>query len=224
MSAPVVVKLGGNAIVAARAVAEGRRGEPLVLVHGGGAQISALMRARGIEPRFEGGRRVTDAATLACAVEALGCVSDELAATLVAIGLTPTQVRDGMRLAARQVGDLGLVGEIDAVDDTAFAADLAAGRIPLVAPLGRTPDGRLLNVNADDVAAAVAVALGAGELAFVSDVDGVLDPAGHVLGTVSVAAPPPVAGGMLPKLEACARALEAGVGRVTIGPGTVVVP
>jgi acetylglutamate kinase len=98
-----------------------------------------------------------------------------------------------------------------------------ADRVPLIAPIGR--DGtspRLLNVNADDVASAVAIALQADELAFLSDVPGVLDASGAVLATISAAAPPAASGGMLPKLEACSAALAGGVRRVRIGAGTEV--
>ena len=98
--------------------------------------------------------------------------------------------------------------------------------MPVVAPLGRDAGGALLNVNADDSAAAIAAALSADELVFVSDVPGVLDERGVVLAQISASRPPASAsGGMLPKLEACAAALLGGVARVRIGvAGTVVTP
>ena len=98
--------------------------------------------------------------------------------------------------------------------------------MPVVAPLGRDAGGTVLNVNADDAAAAIATALAADELVFLSDVPGVLDEQGVVLSHISASQPPASAsGGMLPKLEACAAALLGGVARVSIGvAGTVVTP
>ena len=223
MSGALVAKLGGNALVLlpnALAAADGR---PLVLVHGGGAQITALMAQRGIPARFVDGRRFTDLPTLACARVALADVSDELVGALREVGREAQAFRQGELLQCTRRFDLGLVGEPAAIDSEAIRAAWGADRIPLIAPIGRdleTP--RLLNVNADDVAAAIAVAIGADELAFLSDVPGVLDEAGAVLPTISASAPPTVTGGMLPKLEACAAALAGGVRCVRIGAGTEV--
>jgi acetylglutamate kinase len=224
-SGPVVVKLGGNALASLPdALALRRSGSALVVVHGGGAQISALMRRRGIEPRFSGGRRITDLASLACVRKALADVSDDLAASLAAAGITPAVLRRGEALVGERVADLGLVGRIVDVETAPFRAAFEAGAVPLVAPLARDgASGRYLNVNADDVAAAVAAALGASELVFVSDVAGVLDDAGVVIPRISASAPPTVSGGMLPKLAAEAAAVAAGVGRVRIGTGNEVI-
>ena len=219
----VVAKLGGNALTSlhdALALAEGR---PLAIVHGGGAQISELMRRRGIEPRFVGGRRVTDLPILACVRSALARVSDELADALRAAGRQPAQLVRGEALVGCRLEELGLVGRIERVDRAPLDAAWAAGLVPLLAPLAR--DGtseRYLNVNADDVAAALAVALRADELVFLSDVPGVLDADGAVIRSIRASAPPTVDGGMLPKLEACGTALAAGVRSVRIGAGTVV--
>ena len=196
-----------------------------MLVHGGGAQITALMEQRGITARFVDGRRFTDLPTLACARVALADVSDELAAALRELGREAQAFRTGELLACTRRSELGLVGEPTAVEVGPIRDALAADRIPLIAPIGRDGDSpRLLNVNADDVASAVAVALGADELAFLSDVPGVLDDAGEVLPEISAASPPDVSGGMLPKLEACTAALAGGVRRVRIGAGTEVHP
>ena len=225
MTRPLVAKLGGNALALlpdALAAADGR---PLVLVHGGGAQITALMEQRGISARFVDGRRFTDLPTLACARVALADVSDELVAALRVLGREAQPFRTGELLTCVRRRELGLVGDPAAVATAAIAAAWSTGRVPLIAPIGRDADSpRLLNVNADDVAAAVAVALDADELAFLSDVAGVLDEAGSVLPSISATSPPTVSGGMLPKLEACAAALAGGVRIVRIGAGTVVVP
>ncbi len=224
MSGPVVVKLGGNALASLdEALALRPSGHPFVVVHGGGAQITALMRRRGIEPRFSGGRRITDLPSLACVRKALADVSDELAAALAAAGVATTVLRRGEALIGERIAELGLVGRIAAVEEAPFSVAFRQGSVPLLAPLARDGSGeRYLNVNADDVAAAVAAALGASELIFLSDVAGVLDAAGAVIPRISASAPPTVSGGMLPKLAASAVAVSAGVGRVRIGTGTQV--
>ena len=181
------------------------------------------MRRRGIEPSFVGGRRVTDLPILACVRSALARVSDELADAVRGAGRDPAQLVRGEALVGRRLEQLGLVGRIERVDRSALDEAWAAGRIPLVAPLARDGEtARYLNVNADDVAAAVAAAIGADELVFLSDVPGVLDADGAVIPEIQASRPPRVDGGMLPKLEACATALGARVRRVRIGAGTVV--
>jgi acetylglutamate kinase len=225
MTGAFVAKLGGNALALLPDAIAAADGRPLVLVHGGGAQITALMERRGIAPRFVDGRRFTDLPTLACARVALADVSDELAEALRGLGRSAVAFRHGELVTCSRRVDLGLVGEPTAVDTRPITDAWAADRVPLIAPIGRDGDSpRLLNVNADDIASAVAVALRADELAFLSDVPGVLDEAGAVLAEISAAAPPVASGGMLPKLEACAAALAGGVGRVRIGAGTEVRP
>lgn len=225
MSGALVAKLGGNALALLPDAIAAADGRPLVLVHGGGAQITALMERRGIPARFVDGRRFTDLPTLACARVALADVSDGLAAALRDLGREAQAFRNGELLECARRHDLGLVGEPVAVASEPIRAAWSADRVPLIAPIGRDGDSpRLLNVNADDVAAAVAVALAADELAFLSDVPGVLDEGGAVLPEISATAPPAVSGGMLPKLEACGAALAGGVRRVRIGAGTEVRP
>jgi acetylglutamate kinase len=218
----VVAKLGGNALELAAEALAARDGGPLIVVHGGGAQISELMRRRGIEPRFVAGRRFTDLPTLACVRSALATVSDGLVAELRRLGADAVPLRLGEVLRAERLPELGLAGTVAAVDHAALAALCGAGRIPVLAPLARDGHDRFLNVNADDVAAAVAASVGARELVFLTDVAGVLDDCGEVIPTISAAAPPTVTGGMLPKLAACSTAVAAGVTLVRIGSGTVV--
>lgn len=225
MTGAVVIKLGGNALAqlpAAISIADGR---PLVIVHGGGAQITALMEQRGIAARFVGGRRFTDLPTLACVRVALADVSDELVTALRLLGHVAQPFCDGALVSGQRRKELGLVGEPSRIETEPIRAAWIADRLPLIAPIGHDGDSpRLLNVNADDVAAAVAVALQADELVFLSDVPGVLDEAGNVLPTISASKPPTASGGMLPKLEACAAALAGGVNHVRIGAGTEVQP
>jgi acetylglutamate kinase len=221
----MVIKLGGNAALASvPVVARMAREARICIVHGGGAQISALARERGIEPRFVGGRRVTDAAMLACVREGLAAVSAELCGALQGAGLAPVAFESVVD--ARRVPALGHVGEPLGARADAIWQALGEGLVPVVTPLGGDASGTLLNINADDAAAAVATALGADELIFLSDVPGVLDERGAVLREISASHPPASAGGgMLPKLEACAAALVGGVARVSIGvAGTVVTP
>ena len=228
MSRTLVLKLGGaSAVRAAGQVAASARTASLIVVHGGGPQITALMRRRGVEPRFEGGRRITDAATMACVVAGAHQISGELCAALAREGIVPEPML-GSAIEARRVPHLGLVGEPMRADAAALARALADGRVPLIAPLATDlADGVLLNVNADDIAACVAAAVGADELVFLTDVEGVLDEAGDLIPRIELSGgiPASARGGMLPKLEACAAALVGGVARVSIGvAGTVVTP
>ena len=226
MTRTVVIKLGGNAALDyVPLAAEIARNARVCVVHGGGAQISALARERGVEPHFVGGRRVTDEPMLACVRAGLAAVSDELCGALEAVGVHTVALGDGA-VDVRRVPELGFVGEPVAGRPAEILAALAAGRVPVVAPLGLDADGTILNVNADDSAAAIATALAADELIFLSDVPGVLDEQGAVLSQISASHPPASAsGGMLPKLEACTAALLGGVSRVRIGiAGTVVTP
>jgi acetylglutamate kinase len=222
----VVLKVGGSsaAAAAAQVAAEAAAGRPVVVVHGGGPQISALMRARGLEPRYAGGRRITDAASLLCVDEGLRAVNAALCADLEAAGLHPRGLPAGV-VSARRVAELGLVGDPVGADVRQVGEVLAAGEVPVVGPLASELDGYgLLNVNADDAAAALAGALGAEELVFLTDVPGVLDADGTLIRNVCASAPPASAnGGMLPKLEACAAALSSGVARVWIGRGGTLV-
>jgi acetylglutamate kinase len=222
----IVLKVGGSSAAAATAqvVAEAASGRPLVVVHGGGPQINALLRERGLESRYSGGRRITDAASLACVEQGLRAVNDGLCADLQAAGLSARGIPSGV-VRARRVPELGLVGEPVSADVTELREMLALGEIPVVGPLATELDGAaLLNVNADDAAAALAGALGADELVFLTDVPGVLDADGALIPELRASLPPASAsGGMLPKLEACAAALSAGVARVWIGRGGTLV-
>jgi acetylglutamate kinase len=226
MTRTAVIKLGGNATLdCVPAVTRMALEANVCVVHGGGAQISALARERGVEPHFVRGRRVTDEAMLACVREGLAAVAAGLCAALEAAGVRTVALGEGA-VDVRRVPGLGLVGEPVAARTEAIADALASGRVPVVAPLGRDSSGTILNVNADDAAAAIATALAADELIFLSDVPGVLDAQGAVLPQISASRPPASAsGGMLPKLEACTAALVGGVARVSIGvAGTVVTP
>ncbi|SOD03071.1 N-acetylglutamate kinase [bacterium JGI 053] len=226
-----VLKVGGNEVdepawVArfARAVAD--RGGRLVVVHGGGKEVTALQRRLGAEPEWRDGLRVTsDEAMRVVAMVLSGVVNKRLAAALVTAGVDAVGIsgEDGGLLRARLAagGSMGRTGEVEAVRADLLHVFLSHGVVPVVSPVSRGADGAALNVNADDAAAAVAAALGAAELLFVSNVAGVLE-GGDVLEGVdadeveALIADGTAQGGMAPKLRAAARAAGE-VGRVRIG-------
>jgi acetylglutamate kinase len=243
----LVVKLGGRALEAPGALREfaaalreagatGGSARATLVVHGGGAEVSAWCQRAGLTPRFDDGLRVTDADTLEIAAAVLaGLANKRLVAMLRAHGLDAVGLAalDGGTVRARrhaEAATLGEVGEIEAVDIALLATLLAADRIPVLASLGDDGAGALLNLNADDAAAAVAGALPASDLVLLSDTPGLLLD-GKVVPTLDEAELPgvlmneAVTGGMRPKLRAAQRALAAGVSRVIIaawqGPGTL---
>jgi acetylglutamate kinase len=228
-----VVKIGGraqgDATLAPRlASAAAIPGARVVVVHGGGDEVSALLRQMGQEPTFVGGRRVTRAEDLdAVRMVLSGRVNKRLVAQVGAAGVRVVGIsgEDGDLLTARvtdpTMGRVG--GEVFA--DASLVADLLnAGWLPIVSPLARdrdAVDGSGLNVNGDDAAAALASGLGADELLFIADVPGVMED-GAVLAAIDSLAIPAlvergvVMGGMKPKLEAAVTALRGGVRRVRI--------
>ena len=240
----LVVKLGGRALEAPGALAEcaaalrdaTAAGRATLVVHGGGAQVTAWCERAGLVPRFADGLRVTDAATLEIAAAVLsGLANKRLVAALRAHGIDAVGLSalDGGTVQAKRhthSATLGEVGEVAAVDPALVLALLASGRMPVLASLGDDGQGALLNLNADDVAAAIAAALPAGDLLLLSDTPGlVLD--GQVVRSLDGAAlaralgRPDVTGGMRPKLRAAQTALIAGVERVHVaawqGTGTI---
>jgi acetylglutamate kinase len=222
----VVLKLGGRvaAQAAAQALALRAEGHDVVVVHGAGPQITAEMERRGVSATFVEGRRVTTPEVLEVVRGSLAEVNAEVCAAIGPLALP--LFGDGAGLAATQVEALGLVGSPLATAPAAVEDALAAGRIPVVAPLAAREDGQALNVNADEAAAALAVGLGAERILFVSDVPGVLmegavvehigaDDADRMLGDGTFE------GGIVPKLEAAVLATRGGV-RALIGSTEVV--
>ena len=243
-NASLLVKLGGRALEAPGALAacaEALRdaaasGRVTLVVHGGGAEVSTWCERAGVTPRFADGLRVTDAPTLEIAAAVLaGLANKRLVAALRARGVDAVGVSalDGGIVRARRHADaalLGEVGEVAAVDGSLLATLLAAGRVPVVASLGDDGHGALLNLNADDVAAAIAGAFPVRDLVLLSDTPGlVLD--GQVVRSLGADALAPtlarsdVTGGMRPKLRAAGVAIAGGVERVHIaawqGPATL---
>ena len=223
----IVLKLGGRVAAAGAGEALALRAaeHEVIIVHGAGPQITAEMERRGITPSFVDGRRVTTDEVLQVVRDSLAEVN---AAVCAVIGPDAVPLfGDEIGLPASQVESLGLVGHPAASAPSEVVAALAAGRIPVVAPLASEPDsGGSLNVNADEAAAALAVGLGAERIVFVSDVPGVLMD-GSVLGRIGVddadrmLGDGTFEGGIVPKLVAAVRAVRGGV-RATIGTTEVV--
>jgi acetylglutamate kinase len=225
----MVIKLGGAAAAAGDVDAVLQDvvllrfvGMRPVLVHGGGPEISSWQERMGMTPRFVNGLRVTDAATMEVVKMVLtGKVGPDLVARIhrlggSAIGLSG---EDGPTLLVRRVQgdageDLGLVGEVDHINVEPVVSILDQGRIPVVASIGLGYDGEAYNVNADTVAAELAVALGATKLILLTDVDGVHDRNGGLLSELDRAraeqlvADGVISGGMIPKVTAALRALD----------------
>jgi acetylglutamate kinase len=237
-----VIKLGGSLLedVSRRAeVLRGiagawKRGERVVLVHGGGKHIDAQLARLGIAKRTHAGLRVTDDATLPIVIGVLaGNVNKMLVSELTAIGVRAAGISgaDGQTLTATRHEpidgvDLGHVGRVRKSDPTVLRALLSAGIFPVVSSVASDANGALLNVNADAAAAAIAVAIGASSLVFLTDVAGLLDENGAVISSVDAGSARAlletsvVSGGMRPKLEAALQAMHAGVRTVSIGEGT----
>jgi acetylglutamate kinase len=208
----IVLKCGGAVAegAAAQALGLAAEGHEVCVVHGAGPQISAELRRRGLEFAFVGGRRVTSEAALEVVRESFAAVNGALCAAIGprAVGL----FGDEIGLRARRVAELGRVGDPIPSHAPVVEAALASGQIPVVAPLAAGP----LNVNADEMAAALAIGLGADRLLFVTDVDGVLLE-GRVLCAIgvenaeSLLATGSFEGGIVPKLTAAVGAVRSGV-------------
>jgi acetylglutamate kinase len=230
-----VVKIGGRAqqaVALIPSLAEAWRATPgaLVVVHGGGDEVTALQRALGHEPQFIDGRRVTTDEDIAILRMTLsGGVNKRLAAALVAEGVPAVGVsgEDAALLSAEPLdaATMGRAGEPSGTNVHLVQHLLKGGFLPVISPLARdarSRSGDALNVNGDDAAAAIAAALHANELLLIADVPGVLEqgkvvPALDVGRIRSLVDAGTVTAGMIAKLEASKRALVAGVSLVRIG-------
>jgi acetylglutamate kinase len=235
----IVVKVGGAAIEAAplaRTFADDisllrSAGVHVVIVHGGGPQLTEVSTSLGLETRFVDGLRVTDAETLDVAMMVLaGTLNTQVVATLAADGVPAVGLSgvDGGLLIARKRSDpeLGFVGEVVQVNPGVVLALLERGFVPVVAPLAVDERGQPYNVNADLAAARLAIGLGAEKLVVLSDVPGVIGPDGDLLSELSVsgaeellAMDGTVEGGMIPKLGSLVLAIREGVGRAHLIDG-----
>jgi acetylglutamate kinase len=205
-----------------------------VIVHGGGPQIGAVMERMGLKPRFIDGHRITDEETMDIVEMVLagkvskGIVSEIQRAGGKAVGLSG---KDGFLLQARrkklkvaragteesELIDIGLVGEVTAVDPDVIRALEEWNFIPVISPIGVDAEGHTYNLNADTAAAAVAAALKAQKLVYLTDCEGVLDKDGALIPTldraktVKLIRQGVITGGMIPKVNYCLQALEGGV-------------
>lgn len=237
----VVIKFGGHAMTNAalcRAFAQGlarlQKTMHLVVVHGGGPQISSLLQRLCIESRFEKGLRVTDAATMEVVEMVLcGQVNKDVVTLFQQQGVACVGIsgKDAQLLQARTFDPaLGFVGEVHSVQPQVLQVLLEGGYIPVVAPVAIDSDnaqGQSLNINADTAAGAIAGALAADYFVLVSDVPGVLDADKTLLPRLNrprIAALTEsgvICGGMIPKVESCLHALEQGCHRALILNGEV---
>lgn len=228
-----VIKVGGNELDAPEFVTGLVRAlkglpEPPVLVHGGGKEIGSLQQRLGLAPQFVDGLRVTDLESLAVAQMVLvGRINKRLVAALTAAGVDALGMSGVDRGAVKAeklehpAGDLGWVGRVVAVRSEVFRRLLEERVIPVLSPICWGADGSMFNVNADHVAAAVARALSAGVLVFVSNVPGVLVD-GQLLERMTpdqaeaLINDGVIRGGMIPKVRSALEAVAAGVAAVRI--------
>jgi acetylglutamate kinase len=228
----MVVKYGGNAMVdpalaatfAADVVLMRSVGLRPVVVHGGGPQISDLMTRLGKVPEFRDGQRVTDAETVDIARMVLvGKVNREIVASInrhgsLAVGVSGEDA--GLIVAGARHPDLGFVGDVQSVNPAILQRLLAEDLIPVVSTMGADAQGQTYNINADTVAGALAEALGAEKVIYLTDVEGLLadpDDPGSLISRIDAAglaqlvAAGALRGGMIPKIDACLHAVGHGV-------------
>ncbi|QYZ79294.1 acetylglutamate kinase [Methanofollis formosanus] len=238
----IVIKLGGHAMVDPETLENAIRdivllhyvGMKVVVVHGGGPEITEKMRAMGKEPEFVGGLRITDAETMEIAQMVLvGKINKGIVSLIAregdrAVGISGN---DGNIILARKISaqmvrvgdeerevDLGYVGEIEGINPALLTTLLETGYITVMAPIAIDRAGRNLNINADTAAGEIAVALGAFKLVNLTDVDGVMDRERtqvfrrlRAVETEELMADGTISGGMIPKIDSCVRAVKGGV-------------
>jgi acetylglutamate kinase len=189
-----------------------------VLVHGGGPEITAMSERLGLKSEFKNGLRITDDKTMEVVKMVLtGKVNPDIVGAIIRLGGQAVGMsgEDGPSIIAEPLGqDMGFVGRVTQINREPITALLGRGYIPVIASIGLGYDGHAYNINADTVAAEIAVALGAAKLILLTDVAGVLGVDGQVVAVltredaqhrIDTGA---VSGGMIPKLEACLRALD----------------
>ncbi len=238
---PIVIKIGGSTLGAhdtslRDCVELYQQGRRVVLVHGGGAIVSEWLARPGTPSEFVGGLRKTTEESREVVVAVLaGLINKSLVQQLAALGVRAVGLSGadgGMVQSPMNEQGLGFVGDAPVCDPRALRAVLAAGFLPIVAPIGLTPDGSaLLNINADSVAGAIAAAAEAEQLIILSDVPGILDGRGTLIEELDgkqadqLCAEGTIDGGMLPKVAACQAAAAAGAeARIVDGRVTGAIP
>jgi acetylglutamate kinase len=234
----ILVKLGGTLLddvgsrtrLASELAQAAREGAELVVVHGGGRQMTRYLAERGIESRFVNGLRVTTPETIDAVLKVFaGSVNHELVAALVAAGAPAVGLSgiDACLAEAEQLDPaLGAVGRVVRSNPALLHLLSAAGYVPVVACVAGDRQGRVYNVNADQMAVACAAAFGAETLLFLTDVPGVMGADRKIIPELTAAdccrliAEGVATGGMQAKLNAAAESLRTGVGQVLIAPGS----
>jgi len=241
----VVIKYGGSALINEKVKKSLIKDIALmkfvgfkpVVVHGGGPEISDTLKRLSIESRFVNGLRYTDEEVMEVAEMVLsGKINKEIATDLSMQGILAAGIsgKDGAMLKARKMNvsgeDLGFVGEIVKVDTTLIKTLMDNDFVPVISPVGLDDQGTSYNINADYAAVAVAGALKAEKLVFLTDVEGIMcnkDDSSTVLTNITVSkiremiAEGIISGGMIPKVECCIAAIEAGVSHVHILDGRI---
>lgn len=240
----VVIKYGGSAMldeelkrnVIKDAVLLKLVGFKPIIVHGGGKEISRWVGKVGMEPKFINGLRVTDKDTMEIAEMVLAKVNKELVTLVQSLGVKAVGIsgKDGGLLSCKKKlldgEDIGFVGEITKVDPQILYDLLENDFLPIIFPVGYDEEFQTYNINADDAACAIAKAVHAEKLAFLSDIEGVYkdkdDPSSliselHVHEAEAMIGEGYVGGGMIPKLQNCIHAIEEGVNRVHILDGRI---
>ena len=240
----IVVKYGGSAMVDEQlkhqviqdVVLLKLVGFKPIIVHGGGKEISRWVGKVGMEPKFINGLRVTDKDTMEIAEMVLAKVNKELVAMVESLGVNAVGIsgKDGGLLKCRKKqtegGDIGFVGEVTKVEPKILEDLLEKDFLPIIAPIGLDDDYNTYNINADDAACAIAKAINAEKLAFLTDIEGVYkdpkDPS-TLISELNVSDGKKlmeegyIGGGMLPKIQNCIDAIENGVSRVHILDGRI---
>jgi acetylglutamate kinase len=247
----LVIKYGGHAMVDAKLKAHVIRdivlmesvGMRVVVIHGGGPEITRLMKKMGMEPKFANGQRITDKETLSITEMVLdGKINGEIVNGINQAGGRAVGVsgKDASLIRARRyrptgpdgqpMGDIGYVGEVEKINPEILNALYQHEFIPIVSPIGVDSKGQTLNINADTVAAEIAIALGAAKLILLTDVRGICrnpsDPATIITSIPAAECPKMISdgiikGGMIPKVQACLHALEGGVEKTHVIDGRI---
>ncbi len=240
----IVVKYGGSAMVDEElkkkviqdVVLLKLVGFKPIIVHGGGKEISSWVKKSGMEPRFVNGLRVTDEPTMEIAEMVLNKVNKSLVSMIQSLGVKACGIsgKDGGMLHVQkkysQGEDIGYVGDVDKVDPEIIHSLLKDDFLPVICPIGYGDDGHGYNINADDAACAIAKAVNAEKLAFLTDIEGVyrdFNDKNSLISELTVddarnlLAEGTIGGGMLPKLNNCIDAIEEGVSRVHIMDGRI---
>jgi len=226
-----VIKIGGSTFGSGDTtlqdiVALQKKKHPLVVVHGGGSTLTDWLKRQGINTKFVRGERVTDLPSLAVAVAVLaGLVNKEITAALNLYGGRAVGISgvDGTLIESRiKDKEMGYVGTVEKVNKDILETMLKAGFVPVISPISLYSVNRageepgIINVNGDPIAGEIAAALGAKRLVYLTDVDGIIDKSGKTIPRIAkveaeaMIANGTIAGGMIPKVNACIRALKVG--------------